>query len=106
VTSRGWAAARDQGSFAVNILGRRQGRLAELFARPGNRFAGLPSFVSDDGVPMLADALAVLVCDVQDEHAAGDHTVVLGRVRSIHTLRAGTGLDTVSLRSISEGIST
>jgi hypothetical protein len=40
----------------------------------------------------------VLVCDLRDEHPAGDHTVVIGRVRAVHPLRDGTGLDTVSLR--------
>jgi flavin reductase (DIM6/NTAB) family NADH-FMN oxidoreductase RutF len=40
----------------------------------------------------------VLVCEVHDEQPAGDHTVVLGRVRTVRTLGDGTGLDTVSLR--------
>ena len=38
VTSRAWAAARERGSFAVNILGHRQGELAVRFAGPGDRF--------------------------------------------------------------------
>jgi 3-hydroxy-9,10-secoandrosta-1,3,5(10)-triene-9,17-dione monooxygenase reductase component len=97
VTSRAWAAAREHGSFAVNILGHRQGVLAMRFAGPGDRFAGLRTLPTDDGIPALADAL-VLVCDLRDEHPAGDHTVVIGRVRAVHPLRHGTGLDTVSLR--------
>ena len=98
VTSRAWAAARERGSFAVNILGHQQGELAVRFARPGDRFAGLRTLPTVDRIPVLADALTVLVCDVHDEHAAGDHTVVLGRVRAVHAFRDGTGLDTVSLR--------
>jgi flavin reductase (DIM6/NTAB) family NADH-FMN oxidoreductase RutF len=98
VTSRAWAAARERGSFAVNILGHQHGELAVRFAGPGDRFAGLPTLPTDDGIPVLADALTVLVCDVRDEHPAGDHTVVLGRVRAVYALRDGTGLDTVSLR--------
>jgi len=98
VTSRAWAAARERGSFAVNILGHQHGELAVRFAGPGDRFAGLRTLLTDDGIPVLADALSVLVCDVRDEHPAGDHSVVLGRVRAVHALRDGTGLDTVSLR--------
>jgi flavin reductase (DIM6/NTAB) family NADH-FMN oxidoreductase RutF len=99
VTSRVWALARMRGSFAVNILGRRHGRLARQFAGPGDRFAGLQTVPCDDGVPMLPDALTVLVCDVRDEHPAGDHTVVIGSVRAVHPLHGGRGLDTVSLRA-------
>ena len=98
LTARAWAAARERGCFAVNILGRQHSELALRFARPGHRFAGLRTLPTDDGIPMLADALTVLVCDVHDEHPAGDHTVVLGRVRAVHVLGDGTGLDTVSLR--------
>ena len=99
VTSRTWAAARERGTFAVNILGHQHVELAVRFAGPGDRFAGLRTLPADVGIPMLADALTVLVCDVGDEHPAGDHTVVLGRVRAVHALRDGTGLDTVSLRA-------
>lgn len=46
-------------------------------------------------MPAPADALTVLPCDVHAEHPAGDHGIVLGRVRAIRPLRPGTGLDTV-----------
>jgi flavin reductase (DIM6/NTAB) family NADH-FMN oxidoreductase RutF len=98
VTSRAWAAARERGSFAVNVLGHQHGELAVRFAGPGDRFAGLPTLPTDDGIPVLADALTVFLCELRDEHPAGDHTVVLGRVRAVHALRVGAGLDTVSLR--------
>jgi 3-hydroxy-9,10-secoandrosta-1,3,5(10)-triene-9,17-dione monooxygenase reductase component len=98
VTSGAWAAARERGSFAVNLLGHQHSELAVRFAGPGDRFAGLRTLPTDDGIPVLADALTALICDVRDEHPAGDHTVVLGQVRGIHALRDGIGLDTVSLR--------
>jgi flavin reductase (DIM6/NTAB) family NADH-FMN oxidoreductase RutF len=60
--------------------------------------SGLRTLPTDGGIRVLADALTVLVCDVRDEHQAGDHTVVLARVCAFHALRHGTGLDTVSLR--------
>jgi flavin reductase (DIM6/NTAB) family NADH-FMN oxidoreductase RutF len=100
VTSRAWAAARERGSFAVNILGRQQSALAMRFSGPGDRFAGLSTAFTEDGIPMLADALAVLVCVVRDEHRAADHTLVLARVCAVHALHQGTVLDTVSLRAV------
>jgi flavin reductase (DIM6/NTAB) family NADH-FMN oxidoreductase RutF len=99
-TSQAWAAARRRRSFAVNLLGRHDAGLAVRFAGQGDRFAGVRTLRLDDGIPALADALSVLVCDVHAEHPAGDHTVVLGRVRAVHRLRPGTGLDTVSLRTL------
>jgi 3-hydroxy-9,10-secoandrosta-1,3,5(10)-triene-9,17-dione monooxygenase reductase component len=98
VTSRAWATARERGSFAVNILGQEHADLAVRFAGPGDRFAGLRTMRIDDCMPALADALTVLICDIAAESPAGDHTVVLGRLRAVHALRDGTGMDTVSLR--------
>ena len=67
VTSRAWAAARERGTFAVNVLGHQHGELAVRFAGPRDRFAGLRTLPMD-GIPVLADALTALVCDIHDEH--------------------------------------
>jgi 3-hydroxy-9,10-secoandrosta-1,3,5(10)-triene-9,17-dione monooxygenase reductase component len=99
VTSRAWAAAREHGVFAVNLLGRQHAELALRFAGPGNRFENVRTQGTPLGIPVLADALTALICDVSDEHLAGDHTVVLAHVRAIHEHHHGTGLDTVSLRT-------
>jgi 3-hydroxy-9,10-secoandrosta-1,3,5(10)-triene-9,17-dione monooxygenase reductase component len=97
LNSRAWASARERGSFVVNLLGHQNRELAVRFAGPGARFAGVPTLPTHCGIPMLADALTVLVCELRDEHPAGDHTVVLGQVRAVHALRPGAGLDTVAL---------
>ena len=47
VTSRAWAAARERGTFAVNILGHQHGELAVRFAGPRDRFAGLRTLPMD-----------------------------------------------------------
>jgi 3-hydroxy-9,10-secoandrosta-1,3,5(10)-triene-9,17-dione monooxygenase reductase component len=102
LTSSAWAAARQRGRFAVNILGHQQRELAARFAEPGDRFAGVRTLPTHDRIPILADALSALVCEVDDEHPAGDHSVVLGRVRAVHALHDGTGLSVVSLRTKSD----
>jgi flavin reductase (DIM6/NTAB) family NADH-FMN oxidoreductase RutF len=34
-------------------------------------------------VPLLADALASLECEIVAEHAAGDHWIVVGQVEQV-----------------------
>ncbi len=98
LTSRAWSVARRRGAFTVNILGRQQRRLAVRFAEPGDRFAGVRTQPVDGDLPALADAMTVLVCDVHEERPAGDHTVVLGRIRTLLALNSGPGLDSAALR--------
>jgi 3-hydroxy-9,10-secoandrosta-1,3,5(10)-triene-9,17-dione monooxygenase reductase component len=100
VTSRAWATARTWGAFAVNVLDRRQADLAARFSRPGPRFAGTPTIPADDGVPLLADALTALHCEIDAEHPAGDHMVVIGRIHKIHEIGEGSSLDTATFRQL------
>lgn len=67
--------------FGVNLLARRQERLARAFA--GKRTANFDHVIyhhSTHGVPILSEALAYLACDIVDEFPGGDHTIVLGEV--------------------------
>jgi 3-hydroxy-9,10-secoandrosta-1,3,5(10)-triene-9,17-dione monooxygenase reductase component len=57
-------------------------------------------------VPVVRDALAVMVCTLEREYAAGDHTVAIGRVRQIRygeeeppLVFFGGEFGTVSMRS-------
>jgi 3-hydroxy-9,10-secoandrosta-1,3,5(10)-triene-9,17-dione monooxygenase reductase component len=103
VESRTWADLALAGSFAVNLLSRRQTELARRFASGGERFSGVRTVRACDGTPLLADSLAALHCDVHDTMTAGDHVVVLGRIRELHAWRDGPGLDTVTLRRATRG---
>jgi flavin reductase (DIM6/NTAB) family NADH-FMN oxidoreductase RutF len=83
-TSLTWCRMRRTGLFAVNVLDATHADGIRERARPGgDRLAGLDVDLLD-GVPIVRDALASLVCTLEVEHSAGDHTIVLGRVRSIH----------------------
>jgi 3-hydroxy-9,10-secoandrosta-1,3,5(10)-triene-9,17-dione monooxygenase reductase component len=99
VTSSAWAAVREHGLFALNLLGRRHRKLAGQFAGAGNRFEHVRTQFTDEGVPVLTDAIGVLVCKVDRELRAGDHFIVIARVRVVHAHRDDPGLDTVSLRA-------
>ena len=74
------AAFRDAGGFAVNILAGDQEALAMRFAsRVDDRFAGI-GWHAGEGGPILEGTAAWLDCAMHDAHAAGDHTILVGRV--------------------------
>ncbi|WP_217549276.1 flavin reductase family protein [Streptomyces sp. GbtcB6] len=73
------------GGFTVNFLSGRQQPLARHFA--GRRatatttaFEGVPHHFTDDGLPVLSEALAHLTCTTVDVYSAGDHDIVIGEV--------------------------
>lgn len=71
--------------FAVNILGRDQADLSRRFAaKDVDRFQGVGVRAGGDGMPFLEDAIGVLECRVVARHAAGDHTIFVGRVEAAH----------------------
>ena len=68
--------------FAVNVLGEADEALAQRFARRGeDRFAGVPVIEGSDP-PLLAQAIASFVCEVQERVPGGDHSIFVGRVLS------------------------
>lgn len=70
-----WRRMRAARGFAVHVLASRHGEFARRAAAPGaDRFAE---------PDVLRDALAVIECDREAEHAAGDHSIVVGRVRRL-----------------------
>ena len=83
-----WRRIRRHGRFGVSVLGARHAAGLRERARPGsNSLAGLDIAILD-GAPVVRDALAVLVCELEAEHPAGDHTLALARVL---TVRHGAG---------------
>ena len=83
-TSLTWRRMRAAGSFGVNVLGAQHSEGIRERARPvADRLAGLDVQVTAGGVPVVRDALAVLLCTLEREHGAGDHTLVIGRVEDV-----------------------
>jgi len=79
-TSLTWRSMRRTGRFGVSILDATHAGGIRERARPGaDRLAGLEVELVE-GVPVVRDALAALVCALEAEHPAGDHSIVLGRV--------------------------
>lgn len=70
------------GRFGVSVLDEGQQALSWHFAgRPGEPVR--PRFTWACELPFIAGALAHVGCDVVDAHAAGDHTLHVGRVEHL-----------------------
>ncbi|MZE81039.1 flavin reductase family protein [Streptomyces xinghaiensis] len=74
------------GEFAVNVLSWNQRELCRRFAAgdPRHRFDGVP-YSLWDGVPVLDDASATVVCRLAEAVPALDHTLLMGTVRLTRT---------------------
>ncbi|MFJ7150229.1 flavin reductase family protein [Streptomyces sp. NPDC100445] len=77
-----WPTVAEADHVGVHILGEHQSELAATFARSGADRFGAPTAWRDgpEGVPVLDDVLAWLVCRVVGRIPAGDHRIVLAEV--------------------------
>ncbi|MGW0629237.1 flavin reductase family protein [Streptomyces sp. NPDC002758] len=77
-----WPAVSEADHVGVHILGEHQRDLAATFARSGaDRFDAPTAWrEGPEGVPVLDDVLAWLVCRVVGRVPAGDHRIVLAEV--------------------------
>ncbi|MGY0498273.1 flavin reductase [Nocardia sp. FBN12] len=87
-TSQSWPKIRETGRFCVNVLAADQEHICRSFATTAaDKFAGLSWRPASSGAPILDDALAWIDCDLDTEYEAGDHLIVVGRVRDLHSER-------------------
>jgi flavin reductase (DIM6/NTAB) family NADH-FMN oxidoreductase RutF len=86
----GHRAILQSGSFCVNVAAAEHRILADCFAGRTKR-RGLERFAEGDwtvlvtGSPVLADAIAVLDCDVIDRLDHGTHALFVGGVRAVRS---------------------
>ena len=86
--SSSWPLVKRYGFFGVNILTSDQVEIAERFTGKGglkgaDRFAGAQWTTCASGVPLLADALAAIDCEVEDIVERHSHAIVIGRVLDV-----------------------
>ncbi|GAB2843177.1 flavin reductase family protein [Actinocorallia aurea] len=82
--SRTWERLKDVPRLGVSVLGEDQGPACRALAAPGaDRFAGLDLRTTDGGAVLLRGAPAWLECSVEAALPAGDHQIVLLRVRAV-----------------------
>jgi 3-hydroxy-9,10-secoandrosta-1,3,5(10)-triene-9,17-dione monooxygenase reductase component len=92
-SSTSWPRIQKTRRFCVNVLSEDQEELSRGFAvSGGDKFAGVAWHESGNGSPILDGVLAWIDCDVETEHDAGDHTIVVGRVLELDVERDGRPL--------------
>jgi flavin reductase (DIM6/NTAB) family NADH-FMN oxidoreductase RutF len=79
-SSMTWPRIRAAGRFCANVLASGQTDVARRFAGPGDRYHEVGHSPGISGSPVLVGAHAFVECVLVEEHDAGDHTIVLGRV--------------------------
>lgn len=85
-------ALLESGKFAISILGAKQEAIARRFAtRGGERFEGGEFEYTENGLPVIRDALTQADCTVVNQYEIGDHQVFFGQVTSCRD-RNGHGL--------------
>lgn len=90
-SSSSWPAMAPHGSFCVNVLGADQEDVCRVFAsKADDKFASIGWSPTETGSPRIDGVLAWIDCDLEATHDAGDHLIVVGRVRG---LDVGSGHD-------------
>lgn len=71
-------------SFCANVLSADQEDVCRALAvSGGDKFAGIAWRPAGSGAPIIAGAVAWIDCDIDTVHTAGDHYIVIGRVRDL-----------------------
>lgn len=84
-TSRTWQVLRRLPSLGVSVLAAdQQVEARQLAAKDGNRFTGIDlGNVTEGGAVFLADSVSRFDCVPEAEMPAGDHSMVLLRIRAV-----------------------
>jgi len=83
--SRTLDAIASRGVFVIHLVNEPVTELALRFAsKVEDKFEGLEYEISHAGLPLLQACELRLECDLENLHEAGDHHLVIGRVRAIH----------------------
>jgi 3-hydroxy-9,10-secoandrosta-1,3,5(10)-triene-9,17-dione monooxygenase reductase component len=91
--ARSWPSIEAAGAFCVNVLADDQLELCRLFSsRETQKFRGLRWRPASSGAPILEGVLAWVDCEIGQVVDAGDHHLVIGRVRELDVVRSARPL--------------
>ena len=80
-SSSSWPKIRASGHFGINILAEDHCHLVDIFAKSGgDKFLDVSWRAADGGSPIINEAMGFIECSIENEHEAGDHTIVVGKV--------------------------
>ncbi len=84
-------------AFGASVLRASQSSIAERFAGLGgvkgnSRFIGEKWIALETGAPLLADALALFDCEIEDIIDRHTHSIVIGQVKAVRSAAGGSAL--------------
>jgi flavin reductase (DIM6/NTAB) family NADH-FMN oxidoreductase RutF len=78
-----WTRMRRAKRFGVNVLGAEHADYVRRATHPdADRFVDMDYELAESGVPRIRSGIAFLDCELISEQRAGDHWIVIGRVRA------------------------
>ena len=84
VRSTSWPKIQEAGSFCANVLTAAQQDVCRAFSRKAeDRFTANSWADTASGSPRLEGAAAWIDCDIENVIRAGDHDIVIGRVKAL-----------------------
>ena len=87
-SSSSWPLIEKAGHFCVNVMGSDQQDVCRSFSAKGEaKFVGVEYALSDHNLPIIANSIASIECELYSVTEAGDHWFVLGRVLRMETVR-------------------
>ena len=69
-------------NYAINVLSKNQANVALNFSGTERPFLGIDYRLSDVGVPIINNVVAVFECELYAVYDGGDHSIILGLVTS------------------------
>ncbi|WP_345525476.1 flavin reductase family protein [Nocardioides endophyticus] len=83
-SSTTWPKLRDSPTFCVNVLSVDQVEVCRTFAsKAADKFQEVPWRPASSGSPVIEGVAAYIDCDLAEVLDAGDHEIVIGRVREL-----------------------
>ncbi|SRR6056297_176806 len=80
-----YADYASQRAFAINVLADEQQAMSNQYARKGQHELDPAHFREGScGAPVIRNALVSLECELHATYEAGDHLIILGRIRNMH----------------------
>lgn len=87
-SSSSWPLIEKAGHFCVNVMGSDQQDVCRSVSAKGEaKFVGVKYALSDHNLPIIANSIASIECELYSVTEAGDHWFVLGRVLRMETVR-------------------
>lgn len=87
LTSNTWPSLERTGRFAVSVLGDHQAAICRVMSTKNpDKFEQVPwTAAPATGSPYVDGAVASIDCELDERYVAGDHYIVVGRVRHLHS---------------------